>query len=113
MPKPVTMDEVLADIKRRDRRALLIVSLVSVVVGISLLWVPDKTFGGLADYIAVFLWGFGLHQLNAVALPQAVRGQELPWFPALPQGQQPGQSPNGEIMSNPYRSTRRSEVFVR
>jgi hypothetical protein len=72
---------IIADINRKDRQALYIVSGVSVLVGLQALWVPNNTFGGLLDYITVFLWGFGLHELNKVALPAAARRLQLPWYP--------------------------------
>jgi hypothetical protein len=72
-------------IRRKDRQALFIVSGVSVLVGLQALWVPNSTFGGLVDYITVFLWGFGLHELNKVALPAAARRLELPWYPQTEQ----------------------------
>jgi hypothetical protein len=79
---------ILREIERKDRQALYIVSVVSVLVGLQALWVTNSTFGGLVAYITVFLWGFGLHELNKVALPAAVQRLQLPWYPVT---KQPGQ----------------------
>jgi hypothetical protein len=43
----------------------LVVLLIAVILGISVLWVTDATWGGVEDYIPAFLWGLGLHAVSA------------------------------------------------
>jgi len=38
-------------------------------IGLRLLWATNDRFGSLADYIGAFLWGFGLHELNKMTMP--------------------------------------------
>src|SRR5207247_4225663 len=41
------------------------------VLGVSLLWVPNNTWGLPADWIAAMLWGLGLHQVAGAAFEGA------------------------------------------
>ncbi len=77
----------------KDTAVLGIVCILSALIGLQLLWVPNDGFGGLVDYIGAFLWGFGLNELNKVALPTAVSQMGLPWYPATgsPGSQGPGE----------------------
>ena len=74
-------DDILADIQRHDQLVAWIVSVVSVLVGLQVLWAASSTFGSLIDYIGAFLWGFGLHELNKIAMPDGLAKLGL----ALPQ----------------------------
>lgn len=64
-----------------DGLAFIIIALVTVILGLQLLWAGKETFGTWEDYISVFLWGFGLHQLNQVALPAQVNSFNVPLSP--------------------------------
>lgn len=65
------------------RYAFCIASIVTVAIGLQLLWANSANgFGSLADYIGAMLWGFGLHQLNSVALPAAATQVGMPLLPA-------------------------------
>lgn len=37
---------------------------VSVIIGVRYVWEPNPIWGGLADYLNVFLWGLGLQQVS-------------------------------------------------
>jgi hypothetical protein len=50
-----------------DRTFSIMTMLLSAIIGVQLLWVPNATWGGLNDYITALVWGFGLHQLNETA----------------------------------------------
>lgn len=63
---------ILGTIRRNDRIVGWLISFVSVLLGLSLLWWTNETFGNLMDYIGAFLWGFGLHELNKIAQPAAL-----------------------------------------
>ena len=65
-------------IARYDLVATLIMVFVSVLLGLNILWASSLTFGSLVDYIGAFLWGFGLHTLNQVALPPQPHAWEFP-----------------------------------
>lgn len=64
-----------------DGIAFSIMVLVTILLGLQLLWAGKETFGTWEDYIGVFLWGFGLHQLNQVALPSQVNTFNVPLSP--------------------------------
>jgi len=68
-------------IRFSDWMAFAIVTLLSVLIGLQILWAPKNDFGGLVDYITVFLWGFGLHALNSIAQPAALNRLGLAWRP--------------------------------
>lgn len=74
-----------ASIKRRiyynDLIAFAIVTLLSVLIGLQILWAPENDFGSLVDYVTVFLWGFGLHAMNSIAQPAALKDFGLAWRP--------------------------------
>ena len=63
---------ILGTIRRNDKIIGWLISFVSVLLGLSLLWWTNETFGNLMDYIGAFLWGFGLHELNKIAQPAAL-----------------------------------------
>jgi hypothetical protein len=94
-PTPVslsTLPELRAQVETKDLIAFGIIAIVSVVIGLQLLWVQKATFGGLADYITAFLWGFGLQELNKQVLPPTLTKLGLGGLPtaregAIPSGQ--------------------------
>jgi hypothetical protein len=77
-----SLGQIRAEIKVKDMIALGLVSVLTSLIGLQLLWVPADGFGSLVDYIGAFLWGFGLNELNKVALPTAIAQMSLPWYPA-------------------------------
>ena len=77
---------VVGDILLHDRRVAWIVSAVSVLVGVRVLWATSPAFGSLIDYIGAFLWGFGLHELNKITMPEGLAKLGL----ALPKGKDGG-----------------------
>jgi hypothetical protein len=64
----------VAEIDKRSKRNeaifTLVVALISILVGVKLLWLPSPTWGDWADYVTAFLWGLGLHQVSGAALGQ-------------------------------------------
>lgn len=64
----------VAEIDRRSKRNenifALVVGVISILVGVKLLWLPSPTWGDWADYVTAFLWGLGLHQVSGAALGQ-------------------------------------------
>lgn len=58
----------LADINRQLMVADLIstfaIAVLSTLMGLLTLYLPDYSWGGLEDYIYAFLWGFGLHTVT-------------------------------------------------
>jgi hypothetical protein len=77
-----SLSRIRAEIKVKDMIALGLVSVLTSLIGLQLLWVPADGFGSLVDYIGAFLWGFGLNELNKVALPTTIAQMSLPWYPA-------------------------------
>ncbi|MFL6235655.1 MAG: hypothetical protein ACJ76N_21160 [Thermoanaerobaculia bacterium] len=77
---------ILQDVQSHDAIVAWIVCAVSVLVGLRVLWATSQTFGGLLDYIGAFLWGFGLHELNKLTMPEGLGKLGL----ALPQGKSGG-----------------------
>jgi hypothetical protein len=73
---------ILQDVRSHDAIVAWIVCAVSVLVGLRVLWATSQTFGGLLDYIGAFLWGFGLHELNKLTMPEGLGKLGL----VLPQG---------------------------
>jgi hypothetical protein len=72
---------VVLDVQSHDATVAWIVCAVSVLVGLRVLWATSQTFGDLSDYIGAFLWGFGLHELNKLTMPEGLSKLGL----ALPQ----------------------------
>lgn len=81
-----TPDAVVGDIRRHDGAVAWIVSAVSVLVGLRVLWATSPAFGSLIDYIGAFLWGFGLHELNKITMPEGLTKLGL----VLPKGKDGG-----------------------
>lgn len=50
-------------LRRYDMLVTLVLFIVAVVLGLSLLWVKDPTWGGWEDALTAVLWGLGLHQV--------------------------------------------------
>lgn len=61
-----TSTELKQRLSRGDWVVAGVISVLSGLVGVQLLWVTNATFGELNDYIAALLWGFGLHELNSL-----------------------------------------------
>ena len=76
------LSTLLARIQRNDRLALLIVSGVSVRIGLQPLWGPRNDFGGLVDYVIGFFCVCGVPDMHKVAFPAAASQMSPPWFPA-------------------------------
>jgi hypothetical protein len=51
-----------ASIKHGDWLFTLSVALISVLLGLKVLWIDDAGWGGLEDVLIALLWGLGLHQ---------------------------------------------------
>ncbi|HEY0511120.1 MAG TPA: hypothetical protein VGH73_04410 [Thermoanaerobaculia bacterium] len=77
--------DIIADVQRHDRIVAWIVSAVSVLVGLRVLWAATPAFGSLIDYIGAFLWGFGLHELNKITMPDGLAKLGLV-FPQIKSG---------------------------
>ncbi len=58
----------LDEIARRDSRVLWISIVTAALTGLTALWLPNGTWGGLLDYITAFLWGFGTVIVTSSAL---------------------------------------------
>jgi len=56
----------------------LVILLISVLLGLKLLWVDDPTWGGAKAYMTALLWGLGLHQVSGVAF-EGVTGLVARW----------------------------------
>lgn len=57
-------------VQRNEAIFALAVGVISILVGVKLLWLPSPTWGDWADYVTAFLWGLGLHQVSGAALGQ-------------------------------------------
>ncbi|MDY7079259.1 MAG: hypothetical protein SXV54_20280 [Chloroflexota bacterium] len=83
-------------IRRIDILVMVLFSALTAFIGLQTLWVTNSGFGSLVDYIGALLWGFGLNELNQVALPSTVSQLHMPWYPKTqqPGSQGAGQNPN-------------------
>jgi hypothetical protein len=52
-----------------DWGRFILVTIAAVILGLTLLWVNDATWGGTADYLTAILWGLGLHQIAGAVFP--------------------------------------------
>jgi hypothetical protein len=55
-------------IDRIDWFVLLVAIVVATVLGVTVLWTPNPTWGGWDDRIVAVLWGLGLHQFTFTGL---------------------------------------------
>lgn len=69
-----------------DFLVTVLVAAITGILGLNALWANDLTFGDPIDYFLALLFGFGLHEINKVALPAAVQRLGLPYFPTSKQG---------------------------
>jgi hypothetical protein len=61
------ISDLLAKMKRHDKIFALGILIISVLLGLKLLWVDDPTWGGAKAYLTAVLWGLGLHQVSGAA----------------------------------------------
>jgi methylmalonyl-CoA mutase cobalamin-binding subunit len=66
-----TVRELTNSMKRRDLIFTVVILLISVVLGLKLLWADDPTWGGWNAYLTAVLWGLGLHQVSGTAFEGA------------------------------------------
>jgi hypothetical protein len=62
--EPTSLSEIVRKLQVSDWIFDFVVLLIASVLGISLLWLTDATWGGVEDYIPAFLWGLGLHVVS-------------------------------------------------
>jgi hypothetical protein len=60
-------DRISRELKISDALVAAGLLIVSVISGLVLLYIPDPTWGGLADVLVAFLWGLGLYQVGGSA----------------------------------------------
>lgn len=58
-----TPSGVKAQMVRLDLMVLVVALLVSILLGLKLLWVDNATWGSANDWVIALLWGLGLHQV--------------------------------------------------
>jgi hypothetical protein len=66
----LSVAEIDKRIRRNENWFALVVGVISILVGVKLLWLPSPTWGDWADYVTAFLWGLGLHQVSGAAMGQ-------------------------------------------
>jgi methylmalonyl-CoA mutase cobalamin-binding subunit len=66
-----TVRELTNKMERRDLIFTAVILLISVLLGLKLLWADDPTWGGWNAYLTAVLWGLGLHQVSGTAFEGA------------------------------------------
>jgi len=73
----LSVAEIDKRIQRNEKIFTLAIGVISILLGVKLLWLPSPTWGDWADYVTAFLWGLGLHQVSGAALGQFDWGNML------------------------------------
>lgn len=63
-----TSQQVQDALNRYDLILNVVLLVIACVVGLTLLWEPDQTWGGWKSYVTALLWGLGLHQVAGSAI---------------------------------------------
>jgi len=63
VPRSKRLSGLTAFIGKLDVIVLLLALVVSILLGLKLLWVDNATWGSANDYMVALLWGLGLHQI--------------------------------------------------